>query len=83
MRYRKMLNDGWDDLEREQAVSRAERLEQKVRNLTTELDIWQESRAMLVARLNNMYDQGDKWLTVISVHALMNDCDMLASRSKT
>lgn len=37
------------------------------------------SRRMLVARLENMQQQGDQWLTVQSVMALMNDCDMLAA----
>ena len=41
----------------------------------------QESRAMFVARLENMQEQGDKWLTVPAVLALLNDCDFLASRS--
>ena len=41
----------------------------------------QESRSMFVARLENMQEQGDKWLTVPAVLALLNDCDFLASRS--
>ncbi len=40
-----------------------------------------ESRAMFVARLENMQENGDHWLTVASVLALLNDCDYLASRS--
>lgn len=39
-----------------------------------------ESRAMFVTRLENMQENGDKWLTVESVLALLNDCDMLAQR---
>jgi hypothetical protein len=39
------------------------------------------SRGMFVARLENMQKSGDQWLTVHAVLALLNDCDMLASRS--
>lgn len=41
-----------------------------------------DSRRMLVARLENMQRQGDHWLTVQAVLALMNDCDMLAARER-
>lgn len=37
------------------------------------------SRGMFVARLENMQAQGDQWLTVPAVLALLNDCDMLAA----
>lgn len=37
------------------------------------------SRGMFVARLENMQQNGDRWLTVAAVLALLNDCDMLAS----
>lgn len=40
----------------------------------------QQSRAMFVARLENMAERGDKWLTVQAVLALLNDCDMRAPR---
>lgn len=40
-----------------------------------------ESRAMFVARLENMQRQGDTWLTIGAVLALLNDCDMLAARA--
>lgn len=40
-----------------------------------------ESRAMFVARLENLSHNGDKWLTVEAVLALLNDCDMLATRA--
>lgn len=40
------------------------------------------ARGMLVARLENMQKQGDHWLTVQAVLALMNDCDMLAARER-
>ncbi len=38
-----------------------------------------ESRAMFVSRLENMQQQGDKWLTIVAVLALLDDCDMLAN----
>lgn len=38
-----------------------------------------ESRGMFVARLENMQRNGDRWLTIEAVLALLNDCDMLAS----
>jgi hypothetical protein len=40
----------------------------------------QESRGMFVARLENMQRNGDQWLTVPAVLALLNDCDYLALR---
>ena len=39
-----------------------------------------ESRAMFVARLEHMQENGDHWLTVAAVLALLNDCDMLSVR---
>ncbi len=36
------------------------------------------SRGMFWARLENMQKNGDTWLTVPAVLALLNDCDMLA-----
>jgi hypothetical protein len=39
-----------------------------------------QSRAMFVARLEAMSAAGDKWVTVEAVLALLNDCDMLATR---
>ena len=38
------------------------------------------SRAMFVARLENMLENGHAWLTIRAVLALLNDCDMLANR---
>jgi len=38
-----------------------------------------QSRCMFVARLENMQANGDTWLTIPAVLALINDCDMLAS----
>lgn len=39
------------------------------------------SSGMLVARLENMQKNGDIWLTVQAVLALLNDCDMQAQRA--
>ena len=39
-----------------------------------------ESKRMFVARLENMREQGHTWMTIPAVLALLNDCDMLASR---
>lgn len=44
------------------------------------LDVESESRGMFVARLENMRANGDQWLTVAAVLALLNNCDMLAQR---
>ena len=41
---------------------------------------YDESRIMFVARLERMAQQGDRWLTVEAVLALLSDCDYLASR---
>ena len=38
-----------------------------------------DSRGMFVARLENMQKNGDHWLTVTAVLALLNDCDILAA----
>ena len=40
------------------------------------------SRCMFVARLENMQKNGDHWLTVTAVLALLNDCDMLAASER-
>lgn len=42
-----------------------------------------ESRAMFIARLENAKKNGEPWLTIDGVLALLNDCDYLASRAKT
>ena len=42
----------------------------------------QESRAMFIARLENMNNNGHHWLTIQAVLALLNDCDMLAADSE-
>lgn len=40
-----------------------------------------QSRAMFVARLENMQKNGDTWLTIPAVLALLNDCDMVATQA--
>lgn len=39
-----------------------------------------ESKAMFVARLERMYQEGERWIVISAVLALLNDCDMLATR---
>ncbi len=43
--------------------------------------IEQESRQMFVARLENMQENGDAWITIAAVLALLSDCDRLAIQS--
>jgi hypothetical protein len=45
------------------------------------LRFYEDSRGMFIARLEKMQEQGDKWLTILGVLALLSDCDMYASRS--
>lgn len=42
----------------------------------------EDSKAMLVARLEAMINDGHTWLTIHAVLALINDCDMLANRKE-
>lgn len=44
------------------------------------LEVETDSRRMFVARLENLQENGDCWLSVASVLALLNDCDMLAQQ---
>ena len=39
------------------------------------------AKAMFVARLEKMRDDGNSWLTIPAVLALLNDCDMLTERA--
>lgn len=41
----------------------------------------QESRAMLVARLNNERKMGREWLSISEIFGLLDDCDMLAAQA--
>jgi len=47
---------------------------------TPEAVAWNESQSMFVARLENMAKNGNTWLTITTVLALLSDCDMLVSR---
>ena len=60
-----------------QAAAELRRLHAEVERLRADAD----SRGMFVARLEKMQEQGNQWLTIAAVLALLNDCDMLASRS--
>lgn len=42
-----------------------------------------ESRAMFIARLENAKNNGEPWMTIDALLALLNDCDYLASRART
>lgn len=56
----------------------ADRIEADAATIAAE----RSSRGMFVARLENMQKNGDTWLTVHAVLALLNDCDMLAARER-
>lgn len=51
-----------------------------VRDVERAIGIYADSRGMFVARLENMQKNGDQWLTVTAVIALLFDCDMLAQQ---
>ena len=56
----------------------ADRIEADAATIAAE----RSSRGMFVARLENMQANGDQWLTVAAVLALLNDCDMLAASER-
>jgi regulator of replication initiation timing len=62
------------------AIAEVKRLQAENEALRKDAERWQQSRAMFVARLENMQTNGDKWLTTVAVMGLLDDCDMLASR---
>ena len=64
-------------LEASERINEDERL---INKLKKESEQARSSREMLVARLGNMDKNGDKWLTVVAVIALLNDCDMISGR---
>jgi hypothetical protein len=65
---------GYDDTA---AAAELRRLHAEVERLR----FYEDSRGMFIARLEKMQEQGDKWLTILGVLALLSDCDMYASRS--
>jgi hypothetical protein len=62
-------------------AERAKAVERELAAAKADAAAEQESRGMFVARLEKMQEQGDQWLTVVAVLALLNDCDRLASLS--
>ena len=56
----------------------ADRIEADAASIAAE----QYSRRMFVSRLEHMQRQGDQWLTIQAVLALLNNCDMLAARER-
>lgn len=62
-----------------QLISRAHEAADRIEADASLLAAWQSSRQMFVARLENMQQNNDRWLTTEAVLALLNDCDMLAS----
>jgi hypothetical protein len=67
-------------LEDAEMEGRVDQLDAEVTKLEADVEQWRESRGMFVARLEKMQEQGNNWLTVAAVLALLNDCDMLAAR---
>ena len=63
-----------------QLVARAREAADRIEADAATIAAERSSRGMFVARLENMQKNGDQWLTVAAVLALLNDCDMLASR---
>ena len=62
-----------------QAACRIETDAEELAELRAVAEAEKSSRRMFAARLENMDQHGDKWLTVQAVLALLNDCDMLAA----
>lgn len=60
----------------------ADELDRLSAEVAQERKVDTDSRRMFVARLENMQKNGDNWMTVAAVLALLNDCDMLALSSK-
>lgn len=63
-----------------QLVARAREAADRIESDAATIEVARSSRGMFVARLENMQKNGDTWLTVQAVLALLNDCDMLAVR---
>jgi hypothetical protein len=66
----------------QQAACRIEADADELAELRASAEAERSSRGMFVARLENMQTNGDPWLTVAAVLALLNDCDMLAARER-
>ena len=68
---------GSDCNERDELV----KAERDIERLRKDAEQLRESLGMFVARLENMQKNGDKWLTVVAVLALLNNCQYLAHLS--
>lgn len=55
--------------------------DEEISELRKSAEVELSSRRMFVARLEDLQQSGDHWLTVTAVLALLNDCDMLAVSS--
>jgi hypothetical protein len=71
------------------AARKAHAIEAELEALRAELDaavaalaVESNSRNMFVARVENLYQNGNRWLSVTAVLNLLNDCDMLAASPK-
>ncbi len=58
------------------------RLRAEVEALRADAAVERSSRRMFVLRLEGISASGDRWITVQSVFALLNDCDFLAARER-
>ena len=65
-----------------QLVGRAREAADRIEADAASIAAERSSRGMFVARLENMQKNGDHWLTVTAVLALLNDCDMLAASER-
>lgn len=65
-----------------QLVGRAREAADRIEADAATIAAERSSRGMFVARLENMQKNGDHWLTVTAVLALLNDCDMLAASER-
>ena len=66
----------------QQAACRIEADADELSELRAGAEAERSSRRMFVARLENMQQNGNQWLTVTAVLALLNDCDMLAASER-
>lgn len=80
---RSHLRNGVDQAKEAASTLASEReanaiLTAEIERLTKDAERLLESLGMFVARLENMQKNGDHWLTVVAVLALLNDCQYLA-----
>ena len=65
-----------------QFVSRAREAADRIEADAATIAAERSSRGMFVARLENMRENKNHWLTVTAALALLNDCDMLAASER-